>query len=55
MDRFVDFARERPMAAAAAAAAAGLVALRSPTLAGALAANVLGGGSAGDKRDRKRR
>lgn len=43
LDRFMDFARERPIAAAAAAVGAGLVALRSPGLAGTLAAMALGG------------
>ena len=52
LDRFIDLARERPIAASAAALAAGLLALRSPALAGSLAALALGGGK--DKRDRKR-
>ena len=43
LDRFMDFARERPIAAAAAAIGAGLVALRSPGLAGTLAAMIMGG------------
>lgn len=43
LDRFIEFARERPVAAAAAAIGAGLVALRSPGVAGALAAMALGG------------
>ena len=47
LDRFVDFARERPIAAAAAAIGAGLVALRSPGLAGTLATLALGGGGGG--------
>ena len=42
LDRFMDFARERPVAAAAAAIGAGLVALRSPGLAGTLAAMIMG-------------
>ena len=42
LDRFMDFARERPVAAAAAAIGAGLVALRSPGLAGTLAAMIVG-------------
>jgi hypothetical protein len=52
LDRFIDLARDRPIAAAAAAVAAGLLALRSPALAGSLAAMALGGGK--DKRDRRR-
>ena len=43
LDRFMDFAREHPVAAAASAIGAGLVALRSPGLAGTLAAMLLGG------------
>ena len=52
LDRFIDLARDRPIAASAAALAAGLLALRSPALAGSLAALALGGGK--DKRGRRR-
>ena len=52
LDRFIGFAKNRPIAASAAAAAAGLMALRSPALAGSVMAMLLGGG---DKRKGKRR
>ena len=51
LDRFIGFARARPIAASAAAAAAGLMALRSPALAGSVMAMLLGG----DKHKSKRR
>lgn len=53
LDRFIDFAKERPIAASAAAVGAGLLALRSPGLAGTIAAMALGGrggGKGGKKR-----
>lgn len=53
IDRFIDFAQDRPIAASAAAIGAGLLALRSPGLAGTLGAMVLGGG--GDAKRGKRR
>ncbi|MBE7216987.1 MAG: hypothetical protein INR64_00795 [Caulobacteraceae bacterium] len=54
IDRFIDFAQDRPIAAAAAAIGAGLLALRSPGLAGTLGAMVLGGGGGDAKRGKRR-
>jgi hypothetical protein len=54
VDRLTDFARERPVIAAAGALAAGLIALKNPKLAAGLASAFMAG-KAADKAERSRR
>lgn len=54
IDRLTDFARERPVIAAAGALAAGLIALKNPKLAAGLASAFMAG-KAADKAEKSRR